>query len=96
MKKTYSYKGAHHFLGVTYPDGNRKQDRMISLAMSPAHTCPTDAPCRKENGGSCYYQTEEGYYPSVAVSAQRNWEIYKTDPVRFWKSFDKACAYAVK
>lgn len=97
MKKLYTFhKKGHHFLGVTYPDGNRKQDRMISLAMSPAHTCPKDAPCRKENGGTCYYQAEEGYMPSVGVSAMRNWEIYKTDPERFWKSYDKACEYAVK
>lgn len=95
MKTAYSYKGAHHFLGVTFPDGNKKQDRMISLALSPAHSCPADAPCRKENGGSCYYQAEEGYYPSVAQSALNNWNVYKTDQDRFWKAVRKAVAYAV-
>lgn len=95
MKLITHYRSAHHFLGVTYPDGNRKQDRMISIAMSPVHTCPADAPCRKENGGSCYYQAEEGYFPSVAKSAAKNYEVWRNDPERFWKSYRKACEYAV-
>ena len=97
MKKLYRYhKTTHHFLGVAYPDGNRKQDRMISLAFAPEHSCPKDAPCRRENGGTCYYQAEGLYMPSVAQSARNNWRIFCEDPERFWRSFEKACQYAQK
>ena len=95
MKKNYNYKKAHHFLGVCFPDGNRKQDRMISLALSPEHTCPADAPCRKENGGNCYYQKEMEYYTSVSVSAYNNWKVFKTAPERFWKAVEKAIKTAI-
>lgn len=94
MKRNYHFGGAHHFLGVTFPDGNRKQDRMISFAFSPEFSCPADAPCRSENGGNCYYQQTGNYRPSVAKSALRNWQVYATDPGRFWKAVRKAVKLA--
>lgn len=88
------HKHAHHFCGFTYPDGNNKQGRMLSFSFDPQDTCPDDAPCKKS--GMCYYIKEGKYYPSVAQSAKNNYDRYRQNPVKFWKSLDKAIVYCKK
>lgn len=88
MKLNYHFGNAHHHLGFTFPDGNRKQDGCVSIAFAPDHTCPDDAPCKTK--GLCYFIKEGKYFTSVAKSAAKNWKNYLANPERFWKAVDKA------
>lgn len=62
--------------GTKITNNNKKMGKYVSSVSRSTDSCPKDAPCRLENGGTCYIGNMK---PSVRASYQHNEDLILSD-----------------
>lgn len=69
---------------VCIMSGNTKLEQIWNTSFTPVWSCPTDGPCFDK----CYAMKAYRQYPGTRDAWDRNWRLYRADPIEYFRQID--------